>query len=71
LMIIRVDFQPAHTRCTQTRKMRSVGVSYNRLGADRRKTVSCCRRARFSSRGWGEVLNIECRSIGIFWRDNR
>lgn len=28
----------------------------------RRKTVSCCRRARFSSRSWVEVLNIEARA---------
>jgi len=62
LTIIRADFQSAHTRCNQTQKIRSVGVNFNRLGADRRNTVSCCRRARFSSRSCAEVLNIEARA---------
>jgi len=62
LTIIRADFQSAHTRCNQTQEIRSVGVNFNRLGADRRNTVSCCRRARFSSRSWAEVLNIEARA---------
>jgi hypothetical protein len=46
-------------RSNQTRKIRSAGVSFSRLGAERRKTASCCRKARFSSRSWLEVLNIE------------
>jgi hypothetical protein len=29
------------------------------LGADLRKTESCCRKARFSSRSAAEVFNIE------------
>jgi len=48
LTIIRTDFQSPHTRPNQTQKIRSAGVSFNRLGADRRKTASCCRKARFS-----------------------
>ena len=40
----------------QTQKIRSAGVSLRRFGADRRKTASCCRKARFSSRSWAEVL---------------
>jgi hypothetical protein len=38
--IIRTDFQSPHTRRNQTQKIRSAGVSFNRLGAERRKTVS-------------------------------
>src|SRR6266849_9959295 len=59
LTIIRADFQSPHTRRNQTQKIRSAGVSFNRLGAERRKTASCCRKARFSSRSWLEVLNSE------------
>jgi hypothetical protein len=59
--IIRADFQSRHTRGSQTEKIRSAAVSFSRLGTERRKTVSCCRRARFSSRSWAEVLNIAVR----------
>ncbi len=45
----------------QTQKIRSAGVSLSRLGADLRKTPSCCRKARFSSRSSAEVFNIETR----------
>jgi len=62
LDIIRADFQSLHTRRNQTQKIRSAGVSRRRLGADRRKTASCCRKARFSSRSWAEVLSIEVRA---------
>src|SRR5215813_4125140 len=61
LDIIREDFQSLHTRRNQTQKIRSAGVSVRRFGADRRKTASCCRKARFSSRSWAEVLSIEVR----------
>src|SRR5215467_3035948 len=59
LTIISEDFQSLHTRRNQTQKIRSAGVSFRRFGADRRKTASCCRKARFSSRDWAEVLSIE------------
>src|SRR5215467_12969720 len=59
LTIVRADFQSLHTRRNQTQKIRSAGVSFNRFGAERRKTASCCRKARFSSRNWAEVLSIE------------
>src|SRR5215470_6315765 len=59
LTIIRADFHSPHRRSNQTQKIRSAGVSFNRFGAERRKTASCCRKARFSSRSWLEVLNIE------------
>src|SRR5215813_2672543 len=59
LTIIRADFQSPHRQSNQTQKIRSAGVSFNRLGAERRKTASGCRKARFSSRSWLEVLNIE------------
>ena len=49
-------------RRRQTQKILSAGVSYNCLGADRRKTTSWCRKARFSSRNWAEVLSIEVRA---------
>src|SRR3954468_6227802 len=62
LTIIRADFQSPHTRRSQTQKIRSARVSFSRLGAERRKTVSCCRKARFSRRSWAEVLNIEVRT---------
>jgi len=62
LTIIRADFQSLHTRGNQTQKIRSAGVSFNRFGADRPKTASCCRKARFSSRNWAEVLSIEVRA---------
>src|SRR5262245_42705060 len=32
------------------------------FGAERRKTASCCRKARFSSRNCAEVLSIEVRA---------
>src|SRR4051812_35771538 len=62
LTIIRTDFQSPHTRRSHTQKIRSARVSLSRLGAERRKTVSCCRKARFSKRSWAEVLNIEVRT---------
>ena len=40
LTIIRADFQSAHTFRTHTRKIRSAGVSFSRLGAERRNTAS-------------------------------
>src|SRR5437763_4277541 len=43
-------FQSPHTRRNQTHKIRSAPVSFSRLGVERRKTVSCCRKARFSKR---------------------
>src|SRR5262249_54180784 len=61
LTIIRADFQSLHTRRNQTQKIRSAGVSFNRFGAER-KTASCCRKARFSSRDWAEGLSIEVRA---------
>jgi hypothetical protein len=75
LTIIRTDFQSLHTRRNQTQKIRSAGISLRRFGADRRKTVSCCRNARFSSRSWAEVLSIEVRAPSTenrrFWADQR
>src|SRR5215472_10586176 len=59
LTIIRADFHSPRRRSNQTQKIQSAGVSFNRFGAERRKTASCCRKARFSSRSWLEVLNIE------------
>src|SRR3954452_22711317 len=61
--IIRADFQSPHTHRSHTQKIRSTRVSFSRLGAERRKTVSCCRKARFSRRSWAEVLNIEVRDV--------
>ena len=52
-------FQPPHTRRSQTQKIRSAAVTLSRLGADLRKTASCCRKARFSNRSAAEVFNIE------------
>jgi hypothetical protein len=71
LTIIRADFQSAHTRRSQTQKIRSAGVSFNRLGAERRNTASCCRNAMFSSRSWAEVLNIEARAPSTVKRLSR
>jgi hypothetical protein len=62
LTMIRADFQSAHTRRRQTQKIRSADVSFSRCGAERRSTASCCRKARFSSRSWAEVLTIEARA---------
>jgi hypothetical protein len=39
-----------------------VGLSFSRVGAERRNTVSCCRKAMFSSRSCAELLNIEARA---------
>jgi hypothetical protein len=50
------------SRRSHTQKIRSARVSFSRLGAARRKTVSCCRKARFSRRSWAEVLTIEVRT---------
>ena len=61
--IISTDFQSPHTRRSQTQNIRSAGVSFSRLGADRCKTASCCRKARFSNRRWAEVLNIEMSTL--------
>ena len=52
-------FPLAHTRRSQTQKIRSAGVSRSRFGADRRNNSSCCRKAKFSSRNWAELLNSE------------
>ena len=60
--IIRAEVHSRHTRRNQTQKMRSAGVSFRRFGADRRKTMSCCRKATFSSCSWAEVLSIEVRA---------
>jgi len=49
-------------RRNQTQKIRSAGVSFNRFGAERRKTASYCRKARFSSRNCAEILSIEVRA---------
>ena len=57
--ISRADFQSVQTRRNQTQKIRSVGRSFNRFGADRRSTPSWCRKARFSSRSSTDVLNKE------------
>src|ERR1700730_2709408 len=62
LTIIRTDFQSPQSFRTQTQKIRSAGVSLSRLGADLRKTESCCRKARFSSRSAAEVFNNETRA---------
>jgi hypothetical protein len=62
LTIISADFQSVHANRSQTQKIRSVGLSFSRLGAERRKTVSCCRKATFSSRSCVELLNIEARA---------
>src|SRR4051812_21416637 len=43
-------FHSHQTRRSKTQKIRSAGVSFSRLGAERRKTMSCCRKAMFSSR---------------------
>jgi hypothetical protein len=43
--IIRADFQSPHTHRSQTQKIRSAPISFSRLGAERRKTVNCCRKA--------------------------
>jgi hypothetical protein len=61
--IIRAVFQSLHRRRSQTQKIRSAGVSFSRLGAERRRTISYCRKARFSSCSWAEVLNIEVRAV--------
>ena len=63
LDIISTDFQSPHTRRSQTQNIRSAGVSFSRLGADRCKTASCCRKARVSSRRRAEVLNIEMSTL--------
>jgi hypothetical protein len=47
LTISRTDFQSPHRRRSQTQKIRSAGVSFRRLGDERRSTLSCCRKARF------------------------
>jgi hypothetical protein len=62
LTIIRTDFQSTHSLRSQTQKIRSAAVSLSRLGADLRKTASCCRKARFSSRSAAEVFNIKTRA---------
>jgi uncharacterized UPF0160 family protein len=54
-------FQSVHTNRSQTQKIRSVGLSFSRLGAECRETVSCCHKAMFSSRSCAELLNIEAR----------
>ena len=59
LTISRADFQSAQTSRSHTQKTRSADVSFGRLGAERRNTASCCRKARFSSRSCAEVLNTE------------
>jgi hypothetical protein len=53
LTIISADFQSVHTTRSQTQKIPSVGLSFSRLGAERRKTVSCCRK--------GDVLQPKLR----------
>ena len=45
------SFHPAQRRDSQTQNRRSHGRSRG-LGADRRRTASCWRRARFSSASW-------------------
>src|SRR4051812_19626591 len=62
LTMIKADFQSVHTHRSQTQKIRSADVSFRRLGADRCKTPSCCRKARFSSRSWAELLHREARA---------
>jgi len=55
--IISTSSHRAQTRFIQTQKARSALVSRRRFGADRRRTASCCRKARFSRRSSAEVLN--------------
>jgi hypothetical protein len=62
LTIIRTDFQSLHKHRNQTQKIRSAGVSFSRFGADRRKTASYCRKARFSSRSWVESIEVRAPS---------
>jgi hypothetical protein len=62
LTIINADFQSVHTSRSHTQKIRSVGLSLSCLGPERRKTVSCCRRAMFSSLSSAELLNIDARA---------
>jgi hypothetical protein len=61
---LRNDLYPlaSHTRRSQTQKIRSAGVSGRRFGAERRRTASGCRQARFSSRRWAEDWHSEVRA---------
>src|SRR4029450_12312822 len=55
LTIIRAGFQSHHTRRSQTQKIRSAGVNFSRLGAERRNTASCCGKAMFSGHSCADV----------------
>src|SRR5687768_271172 len=59
LTIIRADFQSSHKSRSQTQKIRSAGVTFSRLGAERRNTASWWRKAMFSRRSRADVLNTD------------
>ncbi len=56
------DRFPVAAQAPQPDPEESVGWrQFEPFGADLRKTPSCCRKARFSSRSSAEVFNIETR----------
>ena len=57
LTIISTWSQRVQMRFIHTQKARSAFVRRSRFGADRRRTPSCCRRARFSRRSSADVLS--------------
>jgi hypothetical protein len=65
LTISKADFQSAQIRRNHTQEMRSAGVSFSCLGAERRRTPTGYRNARFSRRNSVDVLNKELKKLRI------
>ena len=55
LTMIKKDTQSAQIRLSQSQKIGSAVVSFNRFGFERRSTMSCCRSTGFSTRNCADV----------------